>query len=648
MGIHIKERVKPEKVYHDVLATVDEIAKRIEINVENSQLSENQSKAGQIITEIRNNVEASLNELQNNSEWDVFTLAFYGETNAGKSTFIESLRIILSEETKVLERKKFRAIQSEYDVSSKTLENNARGEKNKKSKRIIKKELKNKLKTENEILEKSKQLEQYQDGRIVGDGRPDFTREVQKYDFTINGNKFSILDVPGIEGNEDKVKNEINNAVKKAHSIFYVTGKPTPPQSADEGKQGTLEKIKEHLGDQSEVRTVFNKRITNPIQLDKGSLISENEKEALAELDKKMLEIMGEAYAGCHVLSAQPAFLAVSECVTLESELFKKKEKFISKLSSSEILFKSGMDDFIEFIESYISVGYKNKIEMANVKKINNVILNADFKISYLLKESFIPLQKKLKVESDSTDYSLDSLLVYFMNKIDSRISNSVYKFKTKITKEVYVEIDKDIKNIEFKRLLELTIEKNINGLVKDLDLAIKEEIEDFKVKIEEILENYEKYVQGLLRSYTTSFNSIMSSDFNLKFNFNNGVNYIGIITSIVGGLAMIWNPGGWVILALGGLSIMVSIGKSIFSAFSSKYRMSQQRKIADENIANICRQINNSVDKEIEGLRPSLKLEIDNIKVLVETPVKQIKDIITGLDFASANFKMLIDKLNN
>lgn len=35
--------------------------------------------------------------LQDHAEWDKFTLAFFGETNAGKSTIIESLRIVFDE-----------------------------------------------------------------------------------------------------------------------------------------------------------------------------------------------------------------------------------------------------------------------------------------------------------------------------------------------------------------------------------------------------------------------------------------------------------------------------------------------------------------------------------------------------------------------
>lgn len=732
MEVNVKERVSPHKIYAVVLATIDNISKRIGNKTNDEKLSKKQSEANKIISEIRNIIEISLDELQKNSEWDVYTLAFYGETNAGKSTLMETLRIILNEKTKQAERERFKEIQSKYGISEAEFEsihkeikeleeviesiddnlktlaikyqtemareteiidkleneqikkkeqlsffkkllvrlwayfytsdaiikikelkknqeilvNKHKSDLSEKNKLKIKaeEELKNKLEVKEEKLQNLQRLEKYQDGQIVGDGRPDFTREVQSYDFTIDGNKFSILDVPGIEGNEEQVKDEINSAVKKAHSIFYVTGKPTPPQSADEGKQGTLEKIKEHLSDQTEVRVIFNKRINNPVQLEKGSLISENEQEALAELDSKMIEVMKDAYSGCHVLSAQPAFLGVSEFLVPDGELFKKREKFLNKLSVADILDKSGLNDFFDFLIHNLSIDYKEKIKKANIKKINNVIMNAESKVTYLLKQSFIPLKRKLKIESEATVDSLDSLVRSFIKKIDSRTSGVVRKFKTQVTKKVYKEIDTDIKNADFKKILELTIEESIDGLVKDLDVAIREEVEIFKYKLEETLESYQKHAQGLLENHTGTFSEVMPRDFSLKIKFDNGINYLGIISSLVGGLVLIFNPAGWVLVALG---IVVSIGKSVYSAFSSKFRMSQQRKITDENLDSICKRINESVNGKVEELQPELENEIFKLKVLICEPVKQVEGIVASLEIASISFKKLINQLN-
>lgn len=49
---------------------------------------------------IQSRFESELHQLKTHAEWDTFTLAFFGETNAGKSTIIESLRILFKEESR--------------------------------------------------------------------------------------------------------------------------------------------------------------------------------------------------------------------------------------------------------------------------------------------------------------------------------------------------------------------------------------------------------------------------------------------------------------------------------------------------------------------------------------------------------------------
>ena len=85
------------------------------------------------IEELRYEVDVNLQNLR----WDKLVIAFFGETGAGKSTIIETFRIL-------------------FDPNRDT---------------------KN-------------------DGAIVGDGRPDFTKEAKEYELSINGRPFILVDVP--------------------------------------------------------------------------------------------------------------------------------------------------------------------------------------------------------------------------------------------------------------------------------------------------------------------------------------------------------------------------------------------------------------------------------------------------------------------
>lgn len=53
------------------------------------------------LTEMNDSFKKEIEDLEQSSEWDKFCISFFGETNAGKSTIIESLRIIYNEESRL-------------------------------------------------------------------------------------------------------------------------------------------------------------------------------------------------------------------------------------------------------------------------------------------------------------------------------------------------------------------------------------------------------------------------------------------------------------------------------------------------------------------------------------------------------------------
>lgn len=78
---------------HDIELVGDE--ENIELEAINSTLAS-----------MNESFKKEIEKLEGSSEWDKFCIAFFGETNAGKSTIIESLRIIYDEETRRQEKLK--------------------------------------------------------------------------------------------------------------------------------------------------------------------------------------------------------------------------------------------------------------------------------------------------------------------------------------------------------------------------------------------------------------------------------------------------------------------------------------------------------------------------------------------------------------
>ena len=89
------------------------VQKIVNENIEDEKIKQSQKQVQEMLFGLQIEVEKEINDLKLNSEWDTFTMAFYGETNAGKSTLIETLRILLNEKTKSETRKKFRILIAE-------------------------------------------------------------------------------------------------------------------------------------------------------------------------------------------------------------------------------------------------------------------------------------------------------------------------------------------------------------------------------------------------------------------------------------------------------------------------------------------------------------------------------------------------------
>ena len=90
-----------EMKYRDVQSVLEESLEKansvkLEGEAENAELLDIQQRLETLNIEFKNEIE----QLKSSSEWDKLCVAFFGETNAGKSTIIESLRIIYDEETR--------------------------------------------------------------------------------------------------------------------------------------------------------------------------------------------------------------------------------------------------------------------------------------------------------------------------------------------------------------------------------------------------------------------------------------------------------------------------------------------------------------------------------------------------------------------
>lgn len=102
MSVHTAQTKEHfNRLYQQVSASV--AAAKAEVAALNVNHEEGQREIGGMVEKlqaIQQRFDSELDLLAQHAEWDKFTIAFFGETNAGKSTIIESLRILFSEESR--------------------------------------------------------------------------------------------------------------------------------------------------------------------------------------------------------------------------------------------------------------------------------------------------------------------------------------------------------------------------------------------------------------------------------------------------------------------------------------------------------------------------------------------------------------------
>ena len=697
-----------------------------------------QQDARELLNEQQVTLTAQLKALQENAEWKTFTIAVYGETGAGKSTLIETLRILLQEPTKVVHQKAFRELQKKYELSEAnlqhlqqlleqtdvqlaglvqqlngTIEHHSRlhsdaldainglqaliverketaslwqklvrlfkpipeeaqlvlaeqqlpvlvaardsaieplraqhGEAEQGKHQLAQQCVQQAQDSESALAE----LQTLGDGEIIGDGRADFTRQTQRYDLELNGQPFALLDVPGIEGNEGLVVSQIEKAVQTAHAVLYVTNQAAPPQTGDAQRKGTLEKIKEHLGAQTEVWTIFNKKITNPKHsLTDRLLISEDEAVSLEGLNEKMREQLGANYREVFPLSALPAFLASTDHFAPHSQNATRRTKILADFNAEELLEKTRLRAFLYLLNGKLLDGSDAKITRANFHKAKDAL---DQTVTALeaLKGRFSQLLENLRVDGHSAQVQLKGSFKSLKKRLESAGETEIDQFVSRVRNAMYKRIDTDISNDEFKQAFRGTIDAQQKKLSDELPQVIAKEVERFQKEAEDILARFEEQARELTGIYAKLGSTKLDSQFNLKIKIDNGVKVGSLLIGVAGTIAAAFFTGGTSLLvlapALAGLA--VSAYKAVRSAFSSDYRKSQQRDAIDSNLREATGELRTLLH---DGLKTSLADMEKKIRVLeqaLEAPITQTAGLVLLLGQSTDQLTALSRQIDN
>lgn len=707
------------RVYADIDLELSQSLETLLERTGDDELDRAQDEAAQVISAQQLVLRSQLADLQKNSEWDVFTMAFYGETNAGKSTIIETVRILLAEATKVDQSKAFLELESRYGLTGEEIDRRraelaelacaeapaAKALEELKQRLALQEEaLQDKLAgcvakdaaeraarpwwkrlyayvmraptsaelsgleaelarvrernadalvaqdamvqairdryavAEIAVREQENQLaalREHADGEIIGDGRSDFTRAVNSYTFDLGDRSFTLLDVPGIEGKVELVQQAIGNAVQKAHAVFYVMNHAAPPQA------GTLETMRNHLGSQTEVRAIFNKKISNPIPLGKSQLLSQGEAEALAELDDRMRECFGHHYRGSLVLSAGPAFLASARCLVPGSASAAARAKFLEAMDAQSLLVKSRFQDFIDFVGTTMVDDCRRKIVESNLRKVDAALQESITTISAQQKAIGAVARKLEKTGADAAAI-LRRSAGGLKRRLRLRCNRLAESFKSDVTREMYDLIDTGVGKDAFKDALQHALDAHLAALQDKLFRCLEEELERFGSEAEDAIRRANEKADGILMGQIGAIPASFMPDFRM----DDGLRLASLGTTVIGGLLMAWNPGGWILLTIGVAGLLVSAGKAVFAYFSEDYKKGQQRAVVDRNLHGATEDIRAAMKSNLDEAFPLLDAKVAQIEAKLGVPAARAGQVQQVMGASVVRLKKISKKV--
>lgn len=365
-----------------------------------------------------------LNSSLQETVWDNLVIAFFGETNAGKSTIIETFRILFDEK-----REK-------------------------------------------------------EDGLIVGDGRHDYTKEYHEYKLSIEGNPFTLIDVPGIEGNEKEFKEGIKKALRKAHCVFYVQGHNKKPDTA------TASKIKQYLGDWVKVYSIYNVRggATNYDEIEeRETLFTPSVKKTENLIREEFHKILGDIYSGNITIQALLAMCARAEFSSTREDLSKVQRKILNYFGSPEEILRFSQFQTIINIVNEKSQNFTSEIVEANKQKMISLSNSVISDLDRVLNEEAQNMQKlKERLRSFRNDAAgiIGTAKNNIKNKTKNQVGSSLKSLKDSIYKIIDDESIKDKKSSVKKQqqVIKNQLPVQISTIIrKEIDIAKRKLIEKKK-----------------------------------------------------------------------------------------------------------------------------------------------------------------------
>lgn len=550
----IKEFDSLSEIYGKVIGSVSSS------KVKHTTLSSIQKSFLKELMYVLEEIQTNINELRREIVWDHLVVGFFGETNAGKSTIIETLRL-------------------KYGM----------GEKN------------------------------WVHGSIVGDGQADFTKDASEYELDLNGKHVTLIDIPGIEGDESKYAAIIKKALRRAHYVFYVHCKRQQPD------EKITSRIKEYLADWTQVYSIMNVS-GRPSNYDepeeRKTLLTSQVVKQNVVIEGAFRKALGDLYQSNITLQALIALASCSdfpENKSLNSDALKLKKYFgdtdaAYRFSNVAALVKV-LEQSSNAFEGIIAYSQMQKLQAIKIKSRKKLVEFQTRNTSQLneLTRRLESLRSDIKREFNSTELRINSGLDSIVDTHFSRLLSSCYSIidSNGDSKKVKSMLADQIGSLPY--LLDSALNERKEDIVEKMSVYLTKRFSEFK-GIDLAVPKFDSHVRI---SIDVDVDSVIK---NLNVNFGD---FLDVATCAVAGAGIGSIVPGFG--TIGGAALGAGVGLVKKAVFGNGRKAKAKQQLKDE--IYVCR----SETKEyLKGAKLNIFRGLD---IMESRLIKQVENEIKNIE---------------
>ena len=565
-----------KELYKTLINNLKQVQTQIAtINANNSQLTKLQTNFVNEFSIQIDDVDSIMNQTINGMVWDNLVIAFFGETNAGKSTTIETLRI---------------------------------------------------------LFDKNKQ--QGTDGLIVGDGQADFTKSYAEYHLSILGKPFTLIDVPGIEGKEEDFQGDIKRALQQAHLVFYVQGHNKKPDSATATK---IKKYLNDWVNVYSIYNIRGAVGQYETEAQRKKLLTEKIDKISTSIEKTFLEMLADVYKGNIPVQGLLALCSQANFSDSRKDFINTQQKLITSFGTKEDTYKfSNFDKIVECIRNKTE-HFDEELIAANKQKIValcNQIVTKLIRYGQEKGDDTIRLINSLKLYKNDIKSSVSKAesIRYNILSTNEQLFSTLQKQMCDIIDESGSSDEKEKKIISkvkfFRGIYSYTMHKVFNDEITKLNESLKD-------KQKKYLDCFKDYSLTDF-TYNLSIQELKMDDITDELKFTSKDLFKSIMSlggAIAGGAAAgsFGGPAGALTGALTAAAIW-SV-KGLINDVNSDESKKRAKEEIQKQIGEAKEKINSAIEQETKKVNLQIAQQTNKIMNKIDEDLKYIETIKTSID---------------